>query len=100
MLFESFLQDLNDVIIKHEHDNLLKCKKKGRENMEIIASIILIVIVYCLCKSTDWKFDHRTPSNGYKTDYGAMNRDLASGKSKTEVKQKFNRGGYDIPDKK
>lgn len=68
--------------------------------MEIILSAIFLVVVYCLCKSTDWKFNNRVSPPGYKTDYGAMNHDLASGKSQTEVKQKFNRGGYDIPDKK
>lgn len=66
--------------------------------MEIIASIILIIVVVCLCKSTDWKFNNRTSPDGYRTDWAAMNHNLAMGKSKTEVKQKFNRGGYDIPD--
>lgn len=49
-------------------------------------------------KSTDCKFDNRTSPDGYKTDWGAFNRDLANGISQTEVKKKFNRGEYDIVD--
>ena len=68
--------------------------------MEIIASSIFLLVVYCVCKYPDWKFNNRVAPPGYKTDYGAMNRDLGMGKSQMEVKQKFNRGGYDIPNKK
>ena len=68
--------------------------------MEQFITLILIIVVFCLPGwITNYKFNNRTSPNGYKTDYSAMNRDFAMGKSKTEVKQKFNSGGYDIPDK-
>lgn len=46
----------------------------------------------------EYKFNNRISPNG--TDWAAMNHDLAMGKSKNDVKDKFNRGGYDIPKKK
>lgn len=63
----------------------------------MIIGIILLVIVYAIYKSIDYNFSNRTSPNGYRTDWGAMNRDLANGKSQMEIKQKFNRGEYDIP---
>lgn len=66
----------------------------------IFALIIVILIFYAIFKSIDYKFDNRVSPPGYKTDWGAMNRDLANGKSQLEVKQKFNRGEYDVPNKK
>lgn len=64
----------------------------------IIALIIVIIIFYAISKSTDYKFDNRTSPDGYRTDWGEFNRDLANGMSQTEVKKKFNRGGYDVVD--
>lgn len=64
--------------------------------------LIGIIIIFCVCFLpgiiTDHKFNTRIPPQGSQVDWGAMNNDLTSGKSKTEVKQKFNRGGYDVPD--
>lgn len=64
--------------------------------MEIIASAILLLVVYCLCKAPEWKFDRRLPPPGYKVDYGAGNNDLSSGMSKTDMMRKCNNGDYDV----
>lgn len=68
--------------------------------MELILGIIMIIVVWIMCKLPKWKFDNRMPPNGYGTDWAAINRDLASGKSKIDVMRKSNSGGYDIPKKK
>lgn len=67
--------------------------------MELILGLIFIGVVWILCKLPEWKFDNSLPPEGYQTDYTAMNRDLASGKSKTEVINKSNRGEYYIKKK-
>lgn len=67
--------------------------------MGIIASIILIVVVYVLCKLPEWKFNNRLSPLGSETDWGTMNSDLSRGMSKRDVMDKFNRGGYDVLDK-
>jgi len=64
----------------------------------IFGLIIIIIIFNIIAKSTDYKFDNRTSPDGYKTDWGAFNRDLVNGMSQTEIKKKFNRGEYDIVD--
>lgn len=64
----------------------------------IFGLIIVIIIFYLISKSTDYKFDNRTSPNGYRTDWGAFNHDLANGMSQMDVKRKFNNGRYDIPD--
>lgn len=63
----------------------------------IIGLALVIFILYHIFTATDRKFDKRLSPPGMKTDWGAFNQDLANGKSQTEVKDKFNRGGYDIP---
>lgn len=68
--------------------------------MELIASIILLIIIYCLYKAPERKFNNRVSPPGMKTDWGKMNHDTAMGMSKRDVMNKFNNGGYDIPDKK
>lgn len=69
-----------------------------------MGTLLGLAFVFCVfvlpAMLTDHKFNTRISPDGYKTDWSAMNRDLAMSKSKTEVKQKFNRGGYDILDKK
>lgn len=65
--------------------------------MELIIGIIIFYIIF---KLPEWKFNNRMPPNGHETDWGAMSSDLASGKSKTEVMNKANRGGYDVPKSK
>jgi len=64
----------------------------------IFVLIIVVAIFYGISKSTDYKFSNRVSPPGYKTDYAAFNSDLANGMSKEDIKKKFNKGGYDIPD--
>lgn len=68
--------------------------------METLIGLIVIFFV-CFLPGiiTSCKFDNRMPPTGYKTDWSAMNRDLAMGKSKNEVMNKANRGGYDVKSK-
>lgn len=66
----------------------------------MIEIIIFAIVMYVICKIPEWKFNNRTTPDGYETDWGAMSSDLASGKSKSEVMAKSNRGGYDVPKKK
>lgn len=63
---------------------------------ELIGIAIILAICFLPGIITNVKFDNRMPPNGYRTDYGAMSHDLAMGKSKNEVMDKCNRGGYDV----
>ncbi len=65
----------------------------------LIGLIILGAILFLPGIITNLKFDNRIAPNGYQIDYGAMNRDLALGKSKMDVKRKYNNGGYDVKKK-
>lgn len=67
--------------------------------METLLGLALLFLFFGLPSlMREHKFNNRTSPNGYKTDYGAMNHDLTMGMSKNDVKDKFNRGGYDVPD--
>ena len=63
-----------------------------------MATLIGLVVLFCIFVlpgiMTDHRFSNSLPPEGYKTDYAAMNRDLANGKSKMDVMQKSNNGGY------
>lgn len=63
----------------------------------VISLAIIIFIFYRISTSTSRKFDRRLPPPGMKVDHGAINYDLAMGKSKNEIMQKCNDGKYDIP---
>ncbi len=73
----------------------------GKENIMafVISLAIVIFIGYRVLTSTDRKVDNRRCPPGKQIDYGAMNHDLAMGKRQSEVKDKYIRGGYDIPKK-
>lgn len=66
-------------------------------------TLIGLIAIFCVCFLpgiiTNVKFDNRLPPEGYQVDHGAMNRDLAMGKSKMDVMSKANRGGYDVKKK-
>ena len=62
----------------------------------LIGIAILFAIFVLPSIIRDYKFDNRLPPSGYETDHGAMNKDLVMGMSKNDVKDKFNRGGYDV----
>lgn len=63
---------------------------------DLIGIIILFLIFGLPNIMRNYTFDLRLPSDGYRVDHGAMNRDLAMGKSKNEIMDKCNRGGYDV----
>lgn len=62
----------------------------------LIGLIVFGLIVGIPAFKRNYTFDHRLPPNGYRVDHGAMSRDLVMGKSKNEVMDKCNRGGYDV----
>lgn len=64
--------------------------------MIIIKIIAFVVVMYFISKVSEWNFESRTPSDGFRIDWGQMSNDLASGKTKSEVMNKSNMGGYDI----
>lgn len=65
--------------------------------MGTLIGIIIIIGIFALPGIIrNFTFDNRTSPDGYTTDYGEMNRDFARGMSKTDVQNKFNRGGYDV----
>lgn len=64
-------------------------------NLETLIGLFSMFLIFGLPSIiANWKFDHSLPPEGYKTDYAAMNRDFAMGKSKSEVINKSNNGGY------
>ena len=68
-----------------------------------MGALIGIIIILAICFSpgiiTDYKFSNSLPPEGYQTDWGAMNRDLANGKSKMDVMRKSNNGSYYVKKK-
>lgn len=65
--------------------------------METLIGLIVFGLIFGIpAIMRNYTFDHRLPSDGYRVDHGAMSHDLAMGKSKNEVMDKCNRGGYDV----
>lgn len=68
--------------------------------METLIGLVLLFLFFGLPSIIrNYKFDNNLSPEGYKTDWAAMNHDLAMGKSKTEVMDKSNRGEYYIKKK-
>lgn len=68
--------------------------------METLLGLIFLFCVFGLpAIIRNYKFDNSLPPAGYQTDWTAMNRDLANGKSKAEVMNKSNRGEYYVKKK-
>lgn len=65
----------------------------------LIGIIIIFAILFLPGIITDHKFSNSLPPEGYQTDWAAMNRDLANGKSKMDVMRKSNNGGYYVKKK-
>lgn len=65
--------------------------------VEVITIIIIIIIYRLIATSTDRTFQNRTSPSNMETDHAAMNRDLTLTGDQQYVKEKFNRGGYDVP---
>lgn len=69
--------------------------------MEFYACIILIAVMYIICKAPEWKANNRTTPPGMKTDWGKMSEDrILKGMSQRDIYKKQCQGGYDVPDKK
>ena len=65
--------------------------------METLVGLIVFGLIFGIpAFMRNYTFDHRLPQDGYRVDHGAMSNDLAMGKSKNEVMDKCNRGGYDV----
>lgn len=43
--------------------------------MEFILSILLIIVVWAMSKSTDWKYNNYMPPEGQMIDYNAQSLD-------------------------
>ena len=68
--------------------------------METLIGVVALFLIFGLPSIIrNYKFDNNLPPAGYQTDWSAMNRDLAMGKSKTEVMNKSNRGEYYVKKK-
>lgn len=65
--------------------------------METLIGLVVFGLIFGIpAFMRNYTFDHRLPPSGYRVDHGAMSHDLAMGKSKNEVMDKCNRGGYDV----
>ena len=65
--------------------------------METLIGLIVFGLIFGIpAFMRNYTFDHRLPPDEYRVDHGAMSHDLAMGKSKNEVMDKCNRGGYDV----
>lgn len=63
--------------------------------METLIGLVVFFLFFGLPSIIrNYKFDNSLSPSGYKTDWAAMNNDLAMGKSKTEVMNKSNKGAY------
>lgn len=68
--------------------------------METLIGLVVLFLIFGLPSIIrNYKFDNNLPPEGYQTDWAAMNRDLANGKSKAEVMNKSNRGEYYVKKK-
>lgn len=74
----------------------LHSRQKGSRMETLIGLVVLFLILGLPSIIRNYTFDNRLPPDGYRVDHGAMNYDLAMGKSKNEVMDKCNRGGYDV----
>lgn len=62
----------------------------------LIGIIIILAILFLPGIIRNYTFDNCLPPDWYRVDHGTINHDLAMGKSKNEVMDKCNRGGYDV----
>lgn len=69
--------------------------------MDLLAGIIIIGIVWLMCKVPEWRHDNRICPPGKEIDYGKANHDLIdNGISKQEYYRRYNNGYYDRDKKK
>lgn len=83
-----------DIINKNSIKALHSRLKGGK--MELLASIIVVAIMYCVFNCVEWKSNNRIPPKGMKTDWDAANKDLVL-HGKDYFHKKNVTGGYDVP---
>lgn len=66
--------------------------------MTILILLIIALILYAAYKTPEQRAHHYLPPSGMKTDWGAMQKDIASGMPKREIDKKIINGAYNVPD--
>lgn len=65
--------------------------------MEFILSILLIIIVWAMSKSTEWKFDNYMPPQGQRIDYNKQSYDrIVNNLSNEQVMKNTMNGKYNV----
>lgn len=65
--------------------------------MEFILSILLIIGVLVMSKSTEWKFDSYTPPQGQRIDYNKQSYDrIVNNLSNEQVMKNTMNGKYNV----
>ena len=65
--------------------------------METLIGLVVFGLIFGIpAFMRNYTFDHRLQPDGYRVDHGAITNDLAIGKSKNQIMDKCNRGGYDV----
>lgn len=65
----------------------------------LLVTVLTVGIGYLIGYWDEIVFNNRILPDGYHTDHDAVNRDLVL-KGKNETMRRFNRGEYDVKDKK
>lgn len=65
--------------------------------MEFILSILLIIVVWAMSKSTEWKYDNYMPPQGQRIDYNAQSYDrIVNNLSNEQVMKNTMNGKYNV----
>ena len=72
-------------------------KERMVQNMELIASIILIAITWAVIKAPSHEAHNRLCPPGKRLDYTQMGVERSNGMSQRDIDIKTNNGGYDVP---
>lgn len=65
--------------------------------MEFILSILLIIVVWAMSKSTEWKFDNYTPPQGQRIDYNKQSYDrIVNNLTNEQVMKNTMNGKYNV----
>lgn len=65
--------------------------------MELLLGIGLIIVVWAMSKSTEWKFDNYTPPQGKRIDYNKQSYDrIVNNLSNEQVMKNTMNGKYNV----
>lgn len=65
--------------------------------MEFILSVLLIIVVWAMSKSTEWKFNNYTPPEGQRIDYNKQSYDrIVNNLSNEQVMKNTMNGKYNV----